>query len=797
MQTVIMAGGEGTRLRPLTCSIPKPMVSFFSKPLVQYQIESLIKQNLNDFKFTLMYKPNVIKDYFGDGSDFDAKFAYYTEDSPLGTAGSVKNACGDVDDTFLVISGDCLTDIDIGKAVAFHKEKNAKATIVLKKSKKPMDFGIVLYDEDQAITRFLEKPELKELFSDTVNTGIYIFEPEVLELIPDGVMFDFAKDVFPKMLEKNMLISGYIMDEYWCDLGNIESYIKAHEDVLSGLCAIDLPASNNSGIYAMDGAVVSNSALIEAPVFLGKDSQIKDGVKLGKYSIIGDNVVVDENASIKKGIVLQGAYIGKASKVSCAIICENAKIDSKNYVLESAVVGRKTVLCGDNQVNPKVKIWPEKWIDKNVNVSENITWGYGKKASIFTSQGIIGDLKIDFDEKTVVELAHAFADRFKGEGVLLCGSDNSEMTKCYLDIFIKTLMLNAQKVIKSDECILEVLRYGVQVLDVCGGVYFKNLKDKKIRIELIQQDGLVMNKKKIKGIERKFSISEYAMFDENSIETVETVDSLKQLYSADVKKSIAMVDKNNNHVFGMVKSNDEQTQLILPIIKDQGYRFKLVEKINRSDIDGDIKKHGCELFMQRDKNDDIFEIYLSDLTIKSNDSYLMMLYLLHIKRNRPETIYLTSLMPDGILHIAKANGVKYHVCKYDELFELSGEQFARLYNDSIYCQIKLMDYLNQTNDIKQDFFDEIPVQYIKEKYLNVELKDVGMVINEINSKDYTKQAIEGIKIYHNNGWGLVYPADDASKIIIKAQGSSEEYAKEICDFHFKEIKEILKNNKYD
>jgi mannose-1-phosphate guanylyltransferase / phosphomannomutase len=797
MKAIIMAGGEGTRLRPLTCSIPKPMASFFSKPLVEYQVELLKEQGIFDLKFTLMYKPNVVMDYFGSGRNFGVNIEYYIEDSPLGTAGSVKNACREIDETFIVISGDCLTDIDINKAIAFHKEKGAKATIVLKKCENPLEFGIVMFDEKNSITRFLEKPDLKEMFSDTVNTGIYIFEPEILDLIPDDKMYDFSKEVFPDMLKKDMKMCGYIMDEYWCDLGNIESYIKAHENVLSEKCKITLSGTNIDGIRMLDDVQISNSALLEAPVFIGENVKIKNGTKIGKYSVIGNNVIIDENASIKKGVILKNAYIGKGSKISSAVICEDAKIENKNYVLESAVVGRKTVLCGENQVNPKVKIWPEKWIEKNVNVNENIIWGFGKRASLFSSDGAIGDLNVDFDAKKTTNLACAFAERFKKKGVLLCGCDDNKVSKNLLEIFINTLALNGQKVLKAGTCLLPVLRFGIKILDAYGGVYFRYINDKKIKIEILKEDGLTMLREDLKGVERKFINSEYSLFDSEQTKQIESINNIKAIYYADMKKKVKDLSQLKTNIFGIYKSNHELDGFIISIIEHMGLEFKYLNNLNFSDLDSDLEKYGCDFLIKNTGYTDKFELYTKNNVIKDTDDYLMMLYLYFMEAEKPEIIYITPLMPDGIIEMAQKKSIKHSVCKSDDLFSLMGQEFSRIYHDAIYFQIKLIESLSNKEQNINMFLSQIPKQHLKEKHVNCEWKDVGRVINEVNNKNYDHEAVEGIKIFHSGGWGLIYPADDASKIVIRAQGKSEEYAKEICDFHYKEIKEILKFSKYN
>ena len=240
MKAVIMAGGEGTRLRPLTCNLPKPMVPIVHKPMMEHILNLLKAHSIHEIASTLWYLPQDVMDYFGDGSQFGVSMEYFVEEEPLGTAGSVKNAEDFLNETFVVVSGDSLTDIDLSKAVAFHRERNAVATLVLTRVANPLNYGIVITGEDGRIRQFLEKPSWSEVFSDTVNTGIYVLEPEVLQEFAKGQNVDFSRDLFPKLLAKEAPIYGYIADGYWSDVGNLEVYRQAQQDCLDGKVRIDL-----------------------------------------------------------------------------------------------------------------------------------------------------------------------------------------------------------------------------------------------------------------------------------------------------------------------------------------------------------------------------------------------------------------------------------------------------------------------------------------------------------------------------------------------------------------------------
>src|SRR5512138_962274 len=238
MKAVIMAGGFGTRIQPLTSSLPKPMIPLFNRPIMLHIVELLKNHGITDLVMLLYHQPLVIKNFFRDGSEFGVKITYVTPLEDMGTAGAVKCAEKYLDERFVIISGDLLTDFNLEKVIAFHADHRAKATITLTSVKDPLQFGVVITDKEKRIIQFLEKPGWGEVISDTINTGIYVLEPEVLQYIPEGENFDFSQDLFPLLLEKNEPLFGYPAKGYWRDIGNTDSYREAHHDIFKGRVSI-------------------------------------------------------------------------------------------------------------------------------------------------------------------------------------------------------------------------------------------------------------------------------------------------------------------------------------------------------------------------------------------------------------------------------------------------------------------------------------------------------------------------------------------------------------------------------
>src|SRR4051812_40644471 len=291
MKAVIMAGGEGTRLRPLTSNCPKPMLPLANRPMMEHIVGLCKRHGIDEIVVTVAFLANQIRTYFGDGSAFGVRMVYATEDQPLGTAGSVRNAMDELDERFLVISGDVLTDIDLGGILDFHDEKEALATIGLVKVENPLEFGIVITKEDGAIERFLEKPTWGQVFSDTINTGIFVLEPDVFDFIPEGRPVDFSSEVFPALLEADKPLYGFTCEGYWEDVGTLDAYGKAHQDVLDGKVDIDIPGFRvGEGVWLGEGSEVDPAARIEGPVIIGDYCKVDAGAHVREYTVLGSNV---------------------------------------------------------------------------------------------------------------------------------------------------------------------------------------------------------------------------------------------------------------------------------------------------------------------------------------------------------------------------------------------------------------------------------------------------------------------------------------------------------------------------
>ena len=369
MNVVVLAGGSGTRLRPLTYTKPKPMLPLAGKPILQYIIESVLNEGFNDIIVTTNYFREQIVEYFGDGSDFGVRLVYPEEEKPLGTAGSVKNSEKHLNETFAVIQGDNVTEIKFKHLLSFHRERGGVATIALLPVERPHQFGIAQLDLDNRVLRFKEKPSRDEFFSDLASIGLYILEPDVLDYVRHGVEYDFAKDVFPKLLNSGEKVYGYPASGFWIDIGVPENYIKAVRWILSRLEGMRLAenaevknASIRGPVEIGEGTKIEHGAEIVGPVMIGDDCLIRRNSRLGAYSVIGSGVRIGEDARVAGSLIYEETQIGRSSYLDHCVVAEKCKIDSDVKIDEMSIVGagceigNAVRLCKGSRIWPKIRI---------------------------------------------------------------------------------------------------------------------------------------------------------------------------------------------------------------------------------------------------------------------------------------------------------------------------------------------------------------------------------------------------------------------------------------------------------
>ncbi len=403
-----MAGGEGSRLRPLTSNMPKPLVPVAGRPIMEHILLHLRRHQLRDVVATVQYLGASIRNYFGDGSEQGVALTYSVEDSPLGTAGSVMLARQQLNEPFVVISGDSLTDIDLGAAVRFHRERKAIATIVLKPVPNPLEYGVVVIDEGGAVQRFIEKPSWGEVISDLANTGIYILDPAVFDFFRPREVTDWSGDVFPKLLKEGEHVFGWIADGYWEDVGSHSAYVKANFDCLEGRVKVQMPGERmGDSTWIHPDAEVDPGARIDGPALIGAGAKIRSGAWINGPAVVGAYTTVDSGVKLSNSIVWDHSYIGLHSRLRGAVVCRSVTVKNGCLLEEGSVIGSDVVIGAGSSVNANVRIWPNKEVEPGAVVHESIIWAGSWKRGLFSSYGLNGLINIEITPEFASRLGAA------------------------------------------------------------------------------------------------------------------------------------------------------------------------------------------------------------------------------------------------------------------------------------------------------------------------------------------------------------------------------------------------------
>jgi mannose-1-phosphate guanylyltransferase/phosphomannomutase len=497
----------------MTANQPKPLLPVANRPIMEHVLRLLKRHGFSDTVVTVQFLAALVRNYFGDGEDVGMDLQYATEEMPLGTAGSVKNAEDALrDEPFLVISGDALTDIDLSAMVRFHRKQGALVTVGLTRVPDPLEFGIVIADEEGRIQRFLEKPTWGQVFSDTVNTGIYIMEPEVLAEVPPGESVDWSGDVFPSLLKRGAPLFGYISDGYWEDVGTHESYLKAQADVLAGRVTAEIDGFEVSpGVWVAEGAEVDPEAVLTGPLCIGDYAKVEAGAHLREYTVIGSNVVVKEGAFLHRAVVHNNVYVGQGATLRGCVVGKNTDVMRLARIEESAVVGDECVIEPEAYLSAGVKVYPFKTIEAGAVVNNSVIWESRGQRTLFGQRGVSGLINVEVTPELCVRLASAYATTLKKGSTVTTSRDVSRAARTLKRAVQGALNASAINVVDLEAQPLPVARFETERTDYSGGVALRTTPGDPQSIDIIFLDerGAELSQASQRKLERVFSRQEF------------------------------------------------------------------------------------------------------------------------------------------------------------------------------------------------------------------------------------------------------------------------------------------------
>ncbi len=564
-----MAGGEGTRLRPLTSNQPKPMAPIVGKPCMQHIVELLRRHGFDDIVVTVAYLPQVIRGYFGDGDELGVRMQYSVEESPMGTAGSVRAAAELLDDTFLVISGDALCDFDLSALVAHHKQREAAATIALKRVDNPLEFGVVITDEEGRIERFLEKPSWSQVFSDTINTGVYVLEPEVLRHIPADRSYDFSKELFPLLLEMGRPIYGYAMDGYWQDIGNLDQYRQANFDALEQSVRLNIEGIRIRGdIWLGEGVEIDDLDHVEGPAYIGNYCRIGRGAVVGEHSVLSNSVTLRERARTRRSVIDAATHIGRSALVEGAIVGRSCDLRAHVHVQEGAAIGDEVTIGSESVVMPGVRIYPYKEVETGARITESLIWESRATTRLFERDGVSGLVNVDLTPEVAVRLASALGTALKRGSRIVASRESPSACR-----MIKRAMISGFTGSGIDVADLRVLpasiaRHVLKTEGYAAGFHVGTSQHdpEVVQIRFFEPPGIQLTASLQKEIEKNFTRGELRRAGFGDIGSIAYPARVRESYAQDLLDSLDREAIRNRHFRLVVDYGYSAASFVLPLL---------------------------------------------------------------------------------------------------------------------------------------------------------------------------------------------------------------------------------------
>lgn len=541
MQAVVTAGGAGTRLRPLTTAVPKALLPVVGEPMLSRVVQHLANHGATRCVVTLQHQASVVLKYFSTVGDLDVRFL--TEPRPLGTAGSVRHAVDWIDDDdVLVISGDCLTDIDVATLLAEHAASGAVLTMALARRSDPRDFGVVSVDGDGRVQRLVEKPSWGEVADDTVNTGIYAVSRSVIEDLPPGVELDWAKDVIPRLLREGRDVRGHVVDGYWEDVGTFRSYMKAQWDVLDGgvRCGIDA-FEVSAGVWVATGAELSPEATVRPPCYIGPFAKIEPGATVGPYAVIGTNALVRGRALVERSTLHPNAYVGPDVDCRGAVIGRGTELRHGARVLDGAIIADNCVILDGAVIGTSVLIYPGKTVEEGAVVDESIVWESTSQRQVFGAHGVRGIVNVDMTPERIVRLAAAYATTLPKGATVTVGRDHSRAARSLNRALVGSLTaaginLRDLRAVTTALVRNDTARYSD------GGVILRTTAGRPDSIDVLFLDehGAEIGTAQREAIERTFTRREFRRPLPADIGDIRTPHRVLEDYAGDVEAAIPL-----------------------------------------------------------------------------------------------------------------------------------------------------------------------------------------------------------------------------------------------------------------
>jgi mannose-1-phosphate guanylyltransferase/phosphomannomutase len=830
VKAVILAGGEGTRLRPLTSNQPKPMMPLVNKPMMEHIVRLLAEHGFDDIVVTVAFLANQIRNYFGDGSEFGVTLRYATDETPLGTAGSVRNASAELDDTFLVISGDVLTDIDLTAFVDQHREAGAFASIALKRVENPLEFGIVITRPDGSVERFLEKPTWGQVFSDTANTGIYVLEPGVFDFIPDAEVVDFSGDVFPAVLEKDLPLLGQVVEGYWEDVGTLEAYVSAHQDVLDQRVSVEIEGFQmGEGVWLGEGADVDPDARIDGPVVIGDNCRVEAGAHLSAYTVLGTDVVVKSDAFLERVVCHDHVYAGPSSRLRGCVIGRSTDLRGHARVEEGVVVGDECFVGERAVINPGVKIYPFKTVEAGAIVNSSIVWESRGVRTLFGRRGVRGLANVDVTPEVAIRLAMAYGTSLKKGAVVTTSRDTSRIARALKRALIGGLNLAGANVEDVELATVPLTRFQVRNGPPQGGITVRLAPGEPdtVEIRFFDADGRDIDESAQRKIERLLYREDYRRAFAADIGDIVFPPRSLEFYTAALERTVD-AERLREHAFKVVLDYSfGASSIVMPMVLAKiGAEVLAVNpyastasataafeepQARAARIADLVRASGSDLGLVVDPDGETATLIDDEGVVLRPEQALLALVTLVAMAHPGASLALPVSVSREAERIAAQHGAEITWTKLSaaHLMEVasSGDvDFAASVEggfiwpdflpafDATATLAKTLDLLAATDQSLSSVVRGLQRVHIAHETVETPWERKGQVMREMVEQAGSEDVVlvDGVKVLHPDGWALVLPDPEEALTHVWSEGGSDQDARRLAQEYAKRIRQILR-----
>jgi mannose-1-phosphate guanylyltransferase/phosphomannomutase len=804
------------------------MLPLVNRPMMEHIVDLLRSHGIEDIVVTVAFMANAIRNHFGDGSELGVRITYAAEETPLGTAGSVRNAMDQLDDTFLVISGDVLTDVDLGAVVDTHRDQGALATIGLVRVENPLEYGIVITRDDGSIERFLEKPTWGQVFSDTINSGIYVLEPEIFDWIAPDVPVDFSSDVFPQLLEDGRKLIGSVAEGYWEDVGTLPAYVRAHKDILDRKVAVDIPGFEVAdGLFVGEGAEVHPEAVLTGPAVVGDNCFVDAGARLGEYVVLGTGVRVRSGGELERTVVHDNAYLAESVKLRGTVVGRAADLRRNVRTEEGVVLGDEVFVGEDAVISTDVKVYPFKTVEGGAVVNTSLIWESRGARSLFGRGGVSGLANVDATPELATKVALAYATSLKKNATVVVSRDSSRSARMLKRAMMAGLNSGGINVMDLEVASVPLTRFHCRAATVSGGVSLRLSPDDPdaVVITFFDGEGTDILEEVQRKIERLFSREDYRRVRPADLGDIDLVPRALEQYAVALEQTIDVAAVASRKFKVVVDYAYGSTSFAMPNVLAKLRAEVLAvnpyastagmigfdREAHAAGVAALVRASGADLGAVLDPSGEQLTLVDDTGTVLTHDEALFCFLDLVCDRLLGDSIALPVTVSRRAAELVRSRGYQVRWTKTSaaalmEEAAVAGVGFGANREggfilpgflpsfDAAGGLLKMLDLLAARGASLSEIRTQVPPVHLLHDEVVTPWEQKGTVMRTLVEQTHGRdvELIDGVKVHHDMGWALVLPDPEEPVTHIWTEGDSAAEARNLAQEYARRIRQMLR-----